>query len=64
MGKLIKLLVAIGLLSGGVLALFKGFMELEKEIPEEPKDEEKDSSEETVSYKIEEVLEKETKSKE
>ena len=27
MGKVIKLLVALGLLSGGVLALFKGFME-------------------------------------
>ena len=62
MRRLIKLLVAIGLLSGGVLALFKGFMELEKEEPEEPEDgEDIDLSEETVSYTIEEVPDEDDK---
>ena len=60
MGKVVKLLVALGLLSGGILALFKGFMELEKEVPEEPEDgEDIDLSEESVSYTIEEVPESE-----
>ena len=60
MGKLVKLLVAIGLLSGGVLALFKGLMELEKPVePEDGKD--IDLSEETVKYEIEEIPEEENK---
>ena len=59
MGRLVKLLVAIGLLSGGVIALFKGLMELEEPLDKSEDGNDIDVDENTVSYEIEQIPEEE-----